>query len=352
MKKINIKQKMILLGNIGLIVMATTIGCLVNTTTTTKSNNINNKNLEIYNTNKIDSFNINKISTKWTNKTTSQHIITNDFNEILNYNKQNNTNITNKNHISFISNVLSSLNSSNTKSNKIISALSTELNKLTINKQNQIKNQMLKMYNITSKEKINYKNIESILLGFTTTSNIRKVKNTLLKYQVDANNNLRNEYKISYVLMHAQFNFASNSQTTIGRLINSLNVATDVFAGISAAAATFAAFEYTLSWWFGISIPWAIASTAISVAAGAFSAGCGIAAMTYQEEANQLPYGWDTAITTFSSVYPLGTCMSTLIKLSQAVVTTVTLCSWAFSVAGAAISIALFILDIFNTIND
>ncbi|MBR4486700.1 hypothetical protein IKS57_05130 [bacterium] len=52
--------------------------------------------------------------------------------------------------------------------------MSTEFNKLTANEQNKIKNQMLKMYNITLKEKITYQNIGSILSGFTTYNNIKK----------------------------------------------------------------------------------------------------------------------------------------------------------------------------------
>ena len=74
--------------------------------------------------------------------------------------------------------------------------------------------------------------------------------------------------------------------------------------------------------------------------------------MTIQSDANQLPGGWNTAITTFVSVYPLGSIIATLTKLSSTVITTVTFCSWAFAVGAAAISIAIFILDIFNTIND
>ena len=97
------------------------------------------------------------MSTKWTNNTSSEHIITNDFDEILNYNK--NTSASNKNHLSYINNVLLALNNTDKKSNKIVSVLSTELNKLTTNQQNQVKNQMLKMYDITSKEKITYKNV-------------------------------------------------------------------------------------------------------------------------------------------------------------------------------------------------
>ena len=123
------------------------------------------------------------------------------------------------------------------------------------------------------------------------------------------------------MLMHAQFNFASDTQTTIGQLIDNLNIATTTFA-------------------------W------ISVAAGAFSAGCGIAAMRYQEEANQLPDGWETALTAFVSVYSLGTCIWILIELSSAVVVTVTLSSWAFAVSSGAVAIAIAILDTFNTIND
>ncbi|MBR4486701.1 hypothetical protein IKS57_05135 [bacterium] len=63
MKKINIKQKIALVGSIGLIAATTTVACVTNAITN-KNNNINNENLEIKNTNKINSFNINEVSTK------------------------------------------------------------------------------------------------------------------------------------------------------------------------------------------------------------------------------------------------------------------------------------------------
>ena len=351
MKKFNIKRKIALISSIGIIAATTTIACVASAITTSN----NNENIEIKNANKNASFNINEVSKKWTNNTPSEHVITNDFDEILNYNKNTSAaNISNKNHLSYINDVLLALNNTNKKSNKVISAFSTELNRLTTSQQNQVKNQMLKMYDITSKEKITYKNVETILSGFTTFDNIKKVKNLLLKYQTEPNNTtLNNKDKISYMLMHAQFNYSNNTQTTIGKLINSLNDATDVFAGISAAAALFAAGEYTAAIFdFGFSAPWAIASTAISAISGAFSAACGIAAMTIQSDANQLPGGWNTAITAFVSVYPLGSIIATLTKLSSTVITTVTFCSWAFAVGAAAVPIAIFILDIFNTIND
>ena len=37
-----------------------------------------------------------------------------------------------------------------------------------------------------------------------------------------------------------------------------------------------------------------------------FSVGCSVAAMNYQEETNQLPYGLQTAVTAFSAIYSLG----------------------------------------------
>ena len=311
-----------------------------------KTNIISKDNISRHN-----SFNINEISTKWSNNTPSEHLITNDFNEMLNYNKDQNSKV--NNHYSYINEVMLALNNSDKKSNKIMSELSSQLNKLTTSQQNQIKNQMLKMHDITSKEKITYKNFSTILSGFTTSSNIKKVNAVLLKYQTEAAKRaLNNKDNVSFMLMHAQFNFESNTQTTIGKLINGLNIATTTFAWISAAAASFAAIEYGLAWWFGISIPWAVASTAISVAAGAFSAGCGIAAMTIQSEANQLPEGYETAVTAFSSVYPLGSFIGTLVKLSSAVITTVSLCGWAFAVAGVVVAIAIAILDTYNTIND
>lgn len=299
-----------------------------------------------------NSFNINEISTKWSNNTSSEHLITNDFNEILNYNKDQNTKV--NNHYSYINEVMLALDNSNKKSNQIMSELSAQLNKLTTSQQNQIKNQMLKMHDITSKEKITYKNFSTILSGFTTSSNIKKVNAVLLKCQTEAAKRvLNNKDNVSFMLMHAQFNFESNTQTTIGKLINSLNIATTTFAWVSAAAASFAAIEYTIAWCtFGASIAWAIASTAISVATGAFSAACGIAAMTFQSDADQLPEGYETAVTAFSSVYPLGSFIGTLVKLSSAVITTVSLCGWAFAVAGAVVAIAIAILDTYNTIND
>jgi hypothetical protein len=74
--------------------------------------------------------------------------------------------------------------------------------------------------------------------------------------------------------------------------------------------------------------------------------------MAIQSDANQLPYGWETAVTAFSCVYPLGTCIGTLLKLSTAMATTVTFCSWAFAVGTAYVGIEVFILSIYNTIND
>ncbi|MBO7044241.1 hypothetical protein J6W34_06970 [bacterium] len=149
------------------------------------------------------------------------------------------------------------LNNSDKKSNKIMSQLSIELNKLTTDQQNKVKNQMLKMYDITSKEKITYKNISTILTGFTTSSNIKKVNAALLKYKIEAAKHvLNNKDNVSFMLMHMQFNYASNTQTSIGRLINSLNDAAAVFAGISASAALFAAGEYVAAALdFGFSTP-------------------------------------------------------------------------------------------------
>ena len=140
------------------------------------------------------------------------------------------------------------LNNSDKKSNKIMSQLSIELNKLTTDQQNKVKNQMLKMYDITSKEKITYKNISTILTGFTTSSNIKKVNAALLKYKIEAAKHvLNNKDNVSFMLMHMQFNYASNTQTSIGRLINSLNDATAVFAGISASAALFCSWRICCS---------------------------------------------------------------------------------------------------------
>lgn len=129
MKKFNIKRKIALISSIGIIAATTTIACVVSAITTSN----NNENIEIKNANKNVSFNINEVSKKWTNNTPSEHVITNDFDEILNYNK--NTcaaNISsNKNHLSYINDVLLALNNTNKKSNKVISAFSTELNRLT-----------------------------------------------------------------------------------------------------------------------------------------------------------------------------------------------------------------------------
>ena len=320
----------------------------LSTTITSDKRNILNKS----NLTKNTSFNINEISTKWSNNTPSKHLITNDFNEILNYNKDQNKKL--NNHYSYINEVMLALNNSDKKSNKIMSQLSIELNKLTTDQQNKVKNQMLKMYDITSKEKITYKNISTILTGFTTSSNIKKVNAALLKYKIEAAKHvLNNKDNVSFMLMHMQFNYASNTQTSIGRLINSLNDAAAVFAGISASAALFAAGEYVAAALdFGFSTPWAIASTAISAVAGAFSGLCGITASHYQSEANQLPEGYETAFSEFCNIYPLGILPGQIIQLATTTSITITACSWAFPVATAAADIVVFILSIYNTIND
>ena len=213
---------------------------------------------------------------------------------------------------------------------------------------------MLKMYDLTSREKITYKNISTILTGFTTSSNIKKVNAVLLKYQTEAAKHvLNNKDNVSFILMHAQFNYASNCQTTIGQLINNLNDVSTAFAWTSAAAAIFAAGQYIAAAFdFGFSTPWALGATAVSVITGAVSACCGLAASHYQSEANQLPEGFQTGLSEFCNIYPLGMFPAQLIELIATATITISTFSWVFPVATAIVDIAIAILDTFNTIND
>ena len=232
--------------------------------------------------------------------------------------------------------------------------LSIQLNKLTTSQQNKVKNQMLKMYDLTSREKITYKNISTILTGFTTSSNIKKVNAVLLKYQTEAAKHvLNNKDNVSFILMHVQFNYASNCQTTIGQLINNLNDVSTAFAWTSAAATIFAAGQYIAAAFdFGFSTPWALGATAISVITGAVSACCGLAANHYQSEANQLPEGFQTRLSEFCNIYPLCMFPAQLIELITTATITISTFSWVFPVATAIVDIAIAILDTFNTIND
>lgn len=92
MKRSNLKRKIVIASSIGIIATTATIGCSISAVTTT---NNNDNNFKIKSTQQNNSFNINTVSTKWVNNTSSEHAVTNYFDEILNYNKNKNQNIKN-----------------------------------------------------------------------------------------------------------------------------------------------------------------------------------------------------------------------------------------------------------------
>lgn len=234
--------------------------------------------------------------------------------------------------------------------------LSKQLKVLNQNQKNKIKNQMLKMFEITSKTNLNPNNITEILKSFTTKENIKKVEEEIRKIDTNAKDKIKE--KTSFFSLKNQDKivkysyYSDNQKTTAGQVINKLNVATSTLAGISAGAAVAAAISYGIAWLtFGASIPWAVGATVLSAVTGALSAATGIASLAIQREANQTPSGWSVAITTISGAYSLTSVIKTLVTTATSISVAAGTFSWVFPPVIAAVAVVVFILSVFQTIN-
>lgn len=126
--------------------------------------------------NKLASF-----STKWNVKNKEQQDIENQFNKYLNYNGNNESNVTKD--VTMLA-----VNGSSLKNKELMTTISKGLKKLSTSQQNQIKNGMLLMHNLTKNNPINEKNIDSIYGHFISQEKINQIKTQINSFKEKAAN--------------------------------------------------------------------------------------------------------------------------------------------------------------------
>ncbi|WP_375317354.1 hypothetical protein [Spiroplasma endosymbiont of Virgichneumon dumeticola] len=137
--------------------------------------------------------------------------------------------------------------------------------------------EVLKIISVLSKDNLEFaKNYNNVLIR----------KNNVLKNPLLSSQNLR-------LLKDTSFYSLEN-------YVYNLKIAKTNFITISAAVA--AAGFWAAAWWFGISIPWAIGSTAISALDGGVAARINVTLVKYDHELS----GLDKATISATSIYKLG----------------------------------------------
>lgn len=132
-------------------------------------------------------------------------------------------------------------------------------------------------------------------------------------------------------VLDAQQEFA-----TLDAHVKKLRIESTIFTTLSVAAAVAAAGFWAAAWFFGISIPWALAATAVSIATGILLAGINISLVKYDKELN----GINKASLTFGVTYKLGNIIYEILKpILITVEGTLTATTWAVPAVTAAIGV-------------
>lgn len=281
-------------------------------------------------------FSMNNVSTKWEVKTSSQKQIEADFNSLLNYDKDNRENK--------FSTLLSLIDKNNKQNNLILDTISKQLKKLNVNQQNQVKNQMLLMKKFVDNKKMNLNDFHNVFKNFTNVKNIQNINNKIKKYQKSIN------VKTNSPTYNLQSNELFVNNVTLGNLINKLNIGAAVLAGISAAAAIFSAVEFSLAWFFGLSIPWAIGSASLALVTGCAASSMTIASQYLNNESNNFSDGLETDTNYFFGSIGI---MAPIIGLGSAIATCVagiTATSWAFPASLAALGVVGFFITLLSSL--
>ncbi|AGM26534.1 hypothetical protein SSYRP_v1c09470 [Spiroplasma syrphidicola EA-1] len=162
--------------------------------------------------------------------------------------------------------------------------------------------------------------------------------------KIEFNNISLNQKNFSYISTYNStqrlgINNVNEAKNVLTKFDKDLLTAQNSLATLSALAGVAAAGFWAAAWWFGISIPWAIAATAISASFGVAAAGIGF----YRSKHNLSPgiinaATWAWQIRTIASsfkdiVYPILAASETVVASS----------SWAFPAATAALAVILVI---------
>ena len=200
-------------------------------------------------------------STKWDVKTKDQQEVENQFNQYLNYNGNNESNATKD--ITMLA-----VNGNTAKNKELMTAISKGLKKLSVSQQNQIKNGMLTMHNLTKNSPINEKNIDSVYGHFISKDKIIQIKNQINAYKEKAKNSKIDvkQNDNESILVANNYSYWTPQQTA-----TTLQVASITVGIIAASAAAFSVLMWFCDW-FGITIEWAVGSSLIAVLVGALAA--------------------------------------------------------------------------------
>ncbi|MBE4704150.1 hypothetical protein [Spiroplasma platyhelix] len=163
--------------------------------------------------------------------------------------------------------------------------------------------------------------------------------NQIIEYLSTENSNFKENYHKS---LQNQSNIINNqiSSTTnvttfsdaqdfakLETFVKNLRIEKAIFTTITATSAIAAAGFWAAAWWFGISIPWAIACTTISTVSGGITTALNGALVEYDKELSKI----DKAIIWGSMIYYLGHIFYKFAYITLiAGATTVTATSWAF----------------------
>ena len=256
--KLSKKIKYLLFSSIGIISIGTaaiaTPLIMLNQNVNTVSNASSNQ-VDTTTANKLASF-----STKWNVKNKEQQDIENQFNQYLNYNGNNESNVTKD--VTMLA-----VNGSSLKNKELMTTISKGLKKLSTSQQNQIKNGMLLMHNLTKNNPINEKNIDSIYGHFISQEKINQIKTQINSFKEKAaNSKTLQQNNNNSVLVATNYSNWTPKQTSI-----TLETASITIGIIAASTAAFSVLMWFCDW-FGITTNFAIGAAIIAGIAGGLAA--------------------------------------------------------------------------------
>ena len=259
--KLSKKWKYLLFSSLGII----SIGVVAITTPLTVLKQNSNNNISST-SNVVDATTSNKLasfSTKWKVKTKEQQTVQDQFNQFLNFDGNNESSNT-KDVTLLIS------NQNSIKNKQLMTKISKGLKKLSVSQQNQIKNGMLTMHNLTKNNPITEKNIDSIYGHFISQDKINQIKEQVKEIQSESKKSINNKEKVNNLSL---FYYAQNP--TVSEEISNLETASLTVGGVAVIASVISVLMWFCDW-FGITTYAAISASCVAAALGIAAVGLGI----------------------------------------------------------------------------
>lgn len=258
--KLSKKWKYLLFSSLGII----SIGVVAITTPLTVLKQNSNNNISST-SNVVDATTSNKLasfSTKWEVKTKDQQTIENQFNQFLNYDGSETNNTKDITMLATNENVV--------KNKQLMTKIARGLKKLSVSQQNQIKNGMLTMHNLTKNNPITEKNIDSIYSHFISQDKINQIKEQVKEIQSESKKSINNKVKANNLSL---FYYAQNP--TASEEISNLETASFTVGGVAVIASVISVLMWFCDW-FGITTYAAISASCVATALGIAAVGLGI----------------------------------------------------------------------------